>query len=156
MARETRKWLPPGGQRNVEFIDPKEQRKAEFARRLGARLLEKGWKQSDLARAAFGTTHDSEGRVVPRGRDSISTYMRRRTLPDPTSLKKLADALGCEMADLDPMIEADAIEYEAPALEMRSAAQRPDRAWLRVNKVVSFETAAKVVTLIQEDEKKKD
>ena len=52
-------------------LTPKSLTKQEFGKRLYSLMVERGWQQSDLARAAG------------IGRDSVSTYMRGHSLPGP-------------------------------------------------------------------------
>ena len=56
--------------------------KEQFGRVLYRKMLEKGWNQSELARAAD----------IPR--DSVSKYIRGITVPSQQSLQALAVALG--------------------------------------------------------------
>ena len=67
-----------------------EQLKAEFARRLLARLAELGMNQSELARKCG------------LSRDAVSTYARERSLPGPDVLKKIAKCLDMKAEDLLP------------------------------------------------------
>jgi transcriptional regulator with XRE-family HTH domain len=53
-----------------------------FARQLIALLRERDWNQSDLSRR------------TGLSRDSISTYARGRSMPEPANLRKIAEALG--------------------------------------------------------------
>jgi len=62
----------------------------EFAARLNAARETKGWSQSELSRRA-GVK-----------RDSISQYCLGHQRPNDGNLAKLANALGCEPADLSP------------------------------------------------------
>lgn len=120
-------------------LAPKHLTKQEFGRRLYRLMIGKGWNQSELARKAD----------LPR--DSISTYIRGRTLPTPKSLAALADALDMKPADLLPNSLESAIETDHPTLEVRVSDAAPDKAWLRVNRLVSATTALKVMELINED-----
>ncbi|MGH8561273.1 MAG: helix-turn-helix domain-containing protein, partial [Nevskiales bacterium] len=96
MARNAKTHLPPNSLfPETEEVAPtslssKQQTRYEFGRRLLNLCLQKGWNQSDLARAS------------ELGRDAISTYVRGRSFPDPKNLRKLADALGVAMDDLLP------------------------------------------------------
>ena len=84
---------------------PRHLTKQEFGRRIYSLMLKKGMRQSDLARAAD----------LPR--DSISVYIRGRSLPTPLSLQKLAGALGVKAEDLLPNHVETAIDADAPELE---------------------------------------
>jgi hypothetical protein len=43
---------------------------------------------------------------------------------------------------------------EHPALELRAASGHPGKAWVKVNRMMRFETAAEIVQLINEEDKK--
>ncbi|MBM3530512.1 MAG: helix-turn-helix transcriptional regulator [Alphaproteobacteria bacterium] len=70
----------------------------EFARRLQRMMIAKGWNQSELARRAAPYMPDKA--MV---RDSISKYIRARSLPGPLALTALSKALGCQPDDLLPV-----------------------------------------------------
>lgn len=120
-------------------LTPKSLSKQEFGRRLYSLMLARGWNQSELARQAN----------LPR--DSISNYIRGRSLPTPKSLQMLADGLGMRPADVLPTIIERATSEDDPALEMRVSPAAPNAAWLRVNRLVSLTTASKVIELINQD-----
>ena len=65
-------------------------RKQEFGRRLYQQLLSQQINQSELARRSG------------LGRDSISQYVRGRSVPTPQNLEKIAEALQIEPDDLFP------------------------------------------------------
>ncbi|MEX0278490.1 MAG: helix-turn-helix domain-containing protein [Ruegeria sp.] len=117
----------------------KDIKKKEFGRKLKALNTERGWNQSELARRAG----------IPR--DSVSTYVRGVSLPNPKSLQKLADALGATPADLIPNMVQDATEEESTSLNMRVSTGAPNTAWLQVNRLVSLTTAVKVIEMIEAD-----
>jgi transcriptional regulator with XRE-family HTH domain len=125
-----------------DFIDltPKELTKQEFGRRVQAFMLNKGWNQSDLARAS------------KLGRDAISTYIRGVSFPEPVNLKKLAAALGVEQEQLLPNAAMRAMDSDpSPMLEIKQAHGHPDQVWLRVNRLVSFEVAAEIFNLLKSE-----
>jgi transcriptional regulator with XRE-family HTH domain len=113
--------------------------KQEFGRRLHALMLSRGWNQSELARQAG----------LPR--DSVSNYIRGRSRPTPKSLQMLAEGLGMRPQDLYPSMNEAIEDREDPILEVRVTATAPNTAMLRVNRLVSLSTAAKVVELINSD-----
>ena len=139
MVRKTRQALPPSDAAGVD-LTPKALTKQEFGRRLYALLMARNISQADLARLAN------------MGRDSISTYVNGKTFPTPRALKKLADALGVEPEELLPNGLMSAMEDEFPAVELRQAAGHADKAWLRVNRAMSFASAAKIIALIDEED----
>lgn len=136
MSQKPRHHLPPSADTPTE---PKELAKLEFGRRLAALMLDRGWSQSDLARAAN------------LGRDAISTYVRGRSFPEPKSLRALAEALGIPAGELLPNTVMSAIEADtAPMLEIKQAAGHPDRVFIRVNRMVTLDQAAAIFNIIKE------
>ena len=118
-------------------LAPKHLTKQEFGRRLYQLMIARGWNQSELARQAN----------LPR--DSVSTYIRGRTIPTPKSLQLLADALGVTPADILPNAIEAAVDEDTPSIEMRVSTSAPSMAWLRVNRLVSLSTAAKVIEMLE-------
>lgn len=142
MAQKVRHHLAPV-KSGLAGMEPKELSKLEFSRRLNKLMLDKGWNQSDLARAA-GV-----------GRDAISTYIRGRSFPEPKSLRKLADALDAKTEDLLPNTVAAALDADtSPMLEIKQAAGHPEQVWIRVNRMVTFDQAARIFEIIKESERK--
>jgi transcriptional regulator with XRE-family HTH domain len=142
MSRKSRSTMAPQAIETTPILTPRALTRQEFGRRLQQLMLAKSWNQSDLARAA------------DLGRDSISTYVNGKTFPTPVALKKMADALGMEPQELLPNTMMNAMDDEHPAVELRQAAGHPGKAWLRVNRAVSFGTAAKIVELINQDDER--
>jgi transcriptional regulator with XRE-family HTH domain len=118
-------------------LAPKHLTKQEFAKRLYRLMLKRGWNQSELARRAN----------LPR--DSVSTYIRAKVMPTQQSAQRLAAALGVTPEDLMPNFVESAIEEDTPSLEMKVSVNAPNKAWLRVNRLVSLATAARVIDLIE-------
>lgn len=139
MTRSNRTHVPDG---TAGKLAPKHLTKHEFAKRLYDLMISKGWNQSELARRA----------ELPR--DSISTYMRAKVLPTPQSTQKLAKALNMSPEDLMPNHVESAIDEDMPSLEMKVSVNAPSRAWLRVNRLVSLATAARVIDLIESEHSK--
>lgn len=135
MSRQARHNLPPT--EDTSALGSRALTKDEFGRRLSALMMDKGWNQSDLAR------------VAGLGRDSISTYVRGLTFPEPKNLRKLADALGTTPHDLLPNAVLNAIEKETPALEIRQAHGHTDRVFIRINQLVTLEQAAKIFEILR-------
>lgn len=127
------------GDSSISKLAPAHLTKQDFGKRLYTLMLSKGWTQSELARQAD----------LPR--DSVSTYVRGKSLPTPVSLEKLAAALGVEPAELMPNHVESAIDSDMPALEMKVSPNQPGVAWLRVNRLVTTQTALKIMTLLEED-----
>jgi transcriptional regulator with XRE-family HTH domain len=142
MAKRSSTHTPPDDNfENVVHLSPRHLTKQEFGKRLYALMTKKTWTQSELGRAAG------------LGRDSISTYIRGRSMPSPKGLKKLAVALGVEVEELLPNSFEAALDNEIPAIELKMSQSDPETAWLRVNRAVSMETALQVLELIKRDEK---
>lgn len=135
MSRQARHNLSPSPE--TASLGSKALTKDEFGRRLAALMMDKGWNQSDLARASG------------LGRDSISTYIRGRTFPEPKNLRKLADALGTTAHDLLPNAAMTAMEAETPALEIRQAHGHTDRVFIRINQLVTLEQAARIFEILR-------
>jgi len=136
MSRQPRHTLPPAP--ILDGIGTRALTKEEFGRRLQAAMLDRGWNQSELARRAG------------LGRDSVSTYVRGQVLPEPKSLKALAEALGVNPHDLFPNAAMAAMEAETPALEIRQAHGHTDRVFLRINQLVTLDQAARIFAIIRE------
>lgn len=109
----------------------------EFGKRLSNFIGEKDWNQSDLAKASG------------MGRDSISHYVRGRSVPTPRNLKKLAAALGVETEVLFPNYDAQSNAFEEPTFEMKSIDAEADKVWLRINMKVSTERALEVGRILR-------
>lgn len=118
---------------------PQHLTKQQFGQRLARLMLAKRWNQSELARQAG----------LPR--DSISTYVRGRSLPTPVSLHKMAAALGVRPEELLPNQTEAAVDADTPSVELRVSTSQPNAAWLRVNRLVSLETAVEVARLLEKD-----
>lgn len=134
MTRSTRFHLDEAPDDSIRHLN-----KEQFGRRLYSRMLDMGWNQSELARQAG----------LPR--DSISTYVRGKSLPTPLSLKKLADALHTRPEVLLPNSTEQAIDKDSPAMEMKVSTADPTKAWLRVNRMVTLPNAAKIMGILSED-----
>lgn len=145
MARKSHHALAPADE--VEQLTPNQLTKQEFGRRLAHILNERHMSQSDLVRAVEDKTS------VKMGRDAISTYINGRSFPTPKSLGLLCEALGVSRDELLPNASIQAINDEHPALELRAAAGHPGKAWVRINRMMRFETATKIVTLINDEDK---
>ena len=138
MARNAVYRNPPTEKR-AQAPAPREMVRQDFGRNLWNLILKRGMSQSDLARASG------------LGRDSVSGYIRGKNLPDPKNAKKRATALGITVEELYPGAAERAMDSELPAVELRQAAGHPGKAWLRVNRSVSFATAAKIVALLEQE-----
>lgn len=131
-------------------LTPEAMSKQEFGRRLQKFLHDRNWSQADLARAV----EDVTGKRM--GRDAISTYINGRSFPTPASLNQLCKALNLTREELLPNSLINATQDEHPAFEMRAASGQPGRAWVRVNRLMSFETAAEIARLLNIEDRRID
>lgn len=121
--------------------------KREFARRLQKAMIEKGWNQVELARAA--QKHLPSERIE---RDTISNYIRAVAKPTPARLEAVAKALGCQPQDLyPPSIVPPAFKdpERKPALEMKDIGN--GNVWLDIRQAVPFDLAIKIMALLKSD-----
>ena len=109
----------------------------EFGRRLWKFMRKMRYTQSDLARAS------------DMGRDSISQYVRGRSVPNPKNLAKLAAALNIEEDVLFPNYDAQANAAENPTVEIKSIEADAENFWLRINMKVPAEKALKVMQILK-------
>jgi transcriptional regulator with XRE-family HTH domain len=130
----------PGDNLGDQTLAPKHLTKQQFGKRLYRLMLAKGWHQSQLAREAD----------LPR--DSVSVYIRGKSLPTPQSLQKLAEAFGMKPEELLPNHVESAIDEDSPSLELRVSPNAPNMAWIRVNRLVSLPTALKIAEALQSDD----
>tara|TARA_B110000046_G_C12996356_1_gene400172 strand:+ start:294 stop:776 length:483 start_codon:yes stop_codon:yes gene_type:complete len=129
------------GSKNLN-LTPKALTKQEFGKRVYKLMVGKGMTQSELARAAG------------IGRDSISTYIKGRSIPDPKNLEALATALHVSVNELFPNGKQQAMDNEIPALDLRMSHSDPNMAWLQINRSLSLEIALKIITIIKDADEK--
>jgi DNA-binding Xre family transcriptional regulator len=114
----------------------------QFSRRLQAKLSERGWNQSELAR-----------RMAPQlphsriGRDNISKWVRGKVLPLPHHLAVLCRVLECEPRDLLPPVPRRDGKDESG---LRYEARSDGTALLHVHGIYPSKIASKVVALLNE------
>lgn len=137
MARSTRTHVGPDTMPSTALA-PKHLTKQEFAKRIYAMMIERGWNQSELARTA----------ALPR--DAVSVYMRGKSLPTPQNLQKLAKAFGVRPEDILPNHIESAIDADNPAFEMKISPNAPQIAWVRINRAVPTPIALKIAALLGE------
>lgn len=120
-----------------------------FGKRLQQLLEQKGMNYSDLARLVWGKVTTKDGYEVAKNRDRISVYVAGKAFPDARNLKKIADHLGVEVADLAPDRASDAmLEHRNPAYSVTKAGENNGKVLLRVNKLVSEKVALEIIRLI--------
>lgn len=130
-------------------LTAQEQLRAQsFATVLNRRLMEKGWSQSDLARQVWGEKTGPDGRTAAAGRDRISSYARGLSLPSPSTLKQIADALGMTPEQLAPDLAAEIAEKEPPEMVVSTPRDRPGLMLLQINMLVPADIGAQVVALV--------
>lgn len=117
--------------------------KADFARRLTAARMRKGWNQSELARQA--ALHVNGGIF---GRALVSSYESERMFPNPFHLSALAKALGVLPDDLAPSAMPQ-VDDPAPQLETRDLGN--GKMLLRVNQTVDWKVAIKILELLRSE-----
>ena len=112
-------------------------RKSEFGKRLMHLLVQKGMRQAELARK------------TGLGRDSISQYVRGKTVPTPQSLRKMADVLQITPDQLYPNYSLDAAaEEEIAPFEFRGVSGEPDKMFVQISMKMPMEKAMKIMQII--------
>ena len=109
----------------------------EFGKRLYNLMMQKKMSQSDLSRASG------------MGRDSISQYVRGRSVPSPRNLQKLCDALDVDSDVLFPNYDAQANAIEQATLEIKSIEADTENFWLRINMKVPAMKAVEVMRILK-------
>ena len=117
--------------------------KRTFARNLNQAMEAKGMSQSDLARLVY----PQSGGPGAVGRGNIGAYLTMNSLPSPSNLRKISNALRVPAEELMPAEGRQAFEQPDVRLEFIGAS----RARLKVSAVVSTKIALKVAELIETD-----
>ena len=120
---------------------PEQQIKQDFARRLDAAKLKKGWNQSELARHA--ALHMPSGRF---NRDNISNYINAKHTPGPVHMHALCKALGVEPADLMPVGATPSAEDAAPPLDLKDLGD--GTVFVRINKRLPAAKALQILNVV--------
>jgi transcriptional regulator with XRE-family HTH domain len=134
---------------------PPEAIRMDFARRLQAALVDRGWTQSELARRVAPLLKNSR-----LGRDNISKYVRGRVLPLPAALAAIAKVLEMESHDLLPVGRApSAVESEQPPMSIQTLGEG-EMGWIKLNMALPFDVILEIRALVrkaleQEDEGEK-
>lgn len=112
----------------------------DFGRRLYDAMIRKGWTQAELSRRS-GV-----------GPDSITNYLKYKSLPTDQLLQKLADALGCETDDLLPVsYRAGPAVDPNPEFDVQSIPGKPGRRWLTINREVTDGQLARVLEALRDE-----
>lgn len=112
--------------------------KAEFAKRLYAKIMEKGWTQSEFARNC------------DLARDAISTYVRGRSIPSPVALEKMATVLSVKPEELLPNYFESAQTKVEPSLEIKATPNEEGYMWIKLNMRLPKKVAMQIFMLAQE------
>ena len=72
-------------------------------------------------------------------------------MPGPQNAQKLADALGVPLSAIMPNQIERAIDNDPPAIDVKVSTSNPNVAWLRINRLVSTQTALSIMALINDD-----
>lgn len=126
--------------------------KMEFARRLQRAMWKKGWSQSELARRANALIPaPAKGQKQHNDfrRDLVSHYINGQHLPSGPNLTILAQALDEDPADLLPQ----GAFPEARRGPLVMTALSDGRVNLQLNRTLTSETATKIMTLIQKEDR---
>lgn len=114
--------------------------KKQFGNHLYHLILEKGWRQSDLARASG----------LPK--DSISTYVRGKVFPTHHSLLKIAEALDIEVEELAPgNSPAPANKLEKSGVQLMAHPSKKGMGLIFVDRLVTMKTALRIMDLLESD-----
>lgn len=113
--------------------------KAEFAKRLYSKIMERGWTQSEFARHC------------DLARDAISTYVRGRSIPSPQALEKMASVLGCRPEELLPNYYESAHSKQEPTFELRDVPNEEGYMWLKLNMRLPKKVAMEIFMLAQKE-----
>lgn len=114
--------------------------KEEFAKRLYAKIADRGWTQSEFARNC------------DLARDAVSTYVRGRSMPSPQALAKMAAVLGVKPEDLLPNYFENAHSKQESAFELRDVPNEEGYMWIKLNMRLPKKVAMQIFMLAQEQQ----
>lgn len=112
--------------------------KAEFSKRLYAKISERGWTQSEFARNC------------DLNRDAVSTYVRGRSIPSPVALEKMAGVLRVRPEELMPNYFESAHARQEPTFELRDVPNEEGYMWIKLNMRLPKKIAMQIFLLAQE------
>ncbi len=121
-----------------ESINNRHMVKAEFAKRLYNKIMDKGWTQSEFARNC------------DLARDASSTYVRGRSIPSPQALEKMANVLGVRPEELLPNYFEAAQTKVEPSLEIKAVPNSEGYMWVKLNMRLPKKVAMEIFMLAQE------
>lgn len=131
--------LPPSDEKEVFTTDAL---KREFAKRLQNFMIQKGWNQSDLARAAAKFTPDKKF-----NRDNISLYVRARQMPGPIFMQALLKALSVTREELIPHGAVATVDESAPPIAIKPVSSTMSH--LQINMVVDTNLGLDIIALVR-------
>jgi hypothetical protein len=139
----TTKGLPP----SAAEIAARRIRFEQLAANLQHFMDEQYLDQSALARRIWGEyLNPHTGKMSAKNRDRISTIIRKHSWPTRPTLMKIANALGVTPEHLTgPEPNGD---HENPDFALVSVAGHPDKVMLRINKLVLFSTATRIMEML--------
>lgn len=120
----------------------------EFARRLQAELVRRGWSQGDLVSAA--QPHVPEGKSFAPY--DVSNYIRGRSLPAAHKLQILCETLGLKPDELIPHRGQPEVQRSTARLETR-VQDEDGNVWIRLNRAVSHEGAARIQAILNNEDR---
>ena len=121
-----------------ESINNRHMVKAEFAKRLYNKIMERGWTQSEFARNC------------DLARDAVSTYVRGRSIPSPQALEKMATVLSVRPEELLPNYYESAQTKVEPTFEIRAVPNEEGYMWLKLNMRLPKKVAMEIFMKVQE------
>jgi transcriptional regulator with XRE-family HTH domain len=133
---------------------------AHFAKALHAAMKNKGWNQSAVAAALWGTRDvimKGKPYKVSKNRDRVSLYLRGLGFPRKDTLFKLASVLGVKPEHLAPRIAASSgAGYALPTAPATvtffdPVEGRPAYAELRFNATLPVSAALEIMTILAEN-----
>lgn len=115
---------------------------------------------SEVARRAWGTIRNRKGYEVARNRDRIGHYLNATSYPEPENLRRIADAIGVPVSDLElPTRSATkGAAFQARVIDNNNHFQltpvpgaiRQVRVQWRLNRVVDWKLAKKIFEIVEE------
>jgi hypothetical protein len=134
-----------------------------FANALRAAMMKAKLSASEVARRVWGTTKDTRGYEVAKGRDRIGHYLGGLSYPEPGNLAKLARAVGVPTEELtlerrpppvvrEPRGVRETINELTPEdIRIVFIGGDPSAVRLVMNQVTHWKIAQKIIALLKED-----
>lgn len=126
------------GAMTAHLVDhTRQQAKVDFGRRLQRATAKKAWRQIDLAR------HSGIGK------DSISNYIKGKSVPTRESIERLAASLGVSPHDLWPNYSGEVAILNIQKLERDPS--NVDFAFIHINTRVRYTTGLKLMKILDDE-----